>query len=264
MKKLLLAVALAATLPAWAQSVVTTPTLPATTAPITVSPNATAALAQESTNRVFIDQSGSNPNVQVLQDGNANRLGSVERPVYLRGADQQVNITQDGNSNIIDLELVNANVAQPGTSVGASVIIQQIGNSNTVDAACGFGASSAGTALSGCNRANINWSFSGSNNSMQFRGTGNDLSSAVTVSGNNNTFVVDAVGNNHSQTVMVAGSYNTFNMSQTSTGAAGSSMWVEQTGANAQFNLTQSGTVDSVLNIKSVATGGVFNVTQKN
>lgn len=264
MKKLLLAIAIAATLPAMAQTVVTTPTLPATTAPVTSSPNAQAALSQESTNRVFIDQSGTNPNVKILQDGNGNRLGTGSRPVYLRGADQQVDITQDGTSNAVDLELVNGNVAEQGSTVGARVIIQQIGNNNSVDAACGFGSSSAGAALSGCNRADINWKFEGNNNVMQFRGTGVDLKSAITVNGNNNAFTIDAVGDRHSQTVMVAGSYNSFNLSQTSTGSAGSSLWVEQTGSNAQFNVTQTGSIDNVVNIKSAATGGVFNIVQKN
>ena len=265
MKKLILSLALAAALPAIAQSLVTTPTLPATTAPVTTSPNAASALRDSTTNRVFIDQSGSNPNVKILQDGNGNRMGTAQRPVYLRGADQQIDITQDGNNNAIDLEIKNGTtINSPATAVGAKVIIQQVGNSNVIDAACGYGSSSAGTSLSGCDRADLNWSFSGNSNNLQFRGTGADLKSAITVNGNNNAFIIDAVGDKHSQTIMVSGNYNTFNLSQTSTGMAGSSMWIEQTGSNTQFNVSQSGTVDSVVNIKSVAAGGVFNITQKN
>jgi hypothetical protein len=84
------------------------------------------------------------------------------------------------------------------------------------------------------------------------------------VAGNGNKFWIDAVGNKHSQTLMVTGDNNEFNLSQTSTGSAGSSIWIDQTGTGTKFFVAQSGTVDNVLNIKSVATGGTFNIVQKN
>ena len=81
MKKTLLAIILAATLPAFAQTAVSAPTAPTIPTMVTVSPNATASLASATTNRIFIDQSGANPNVNMTQDGTGNKAGSSQRPV---------------------------------------------------------------------------------------------------------------------------------------------------------------------------------------
>lgn len=262
MKKLLIAIAIAATLPAMAQTAVTAPSAPTVPSTVTVSPNAVSALANATTNRVFVDQSGANPNVNITQDGSGNKQGSSTRPIYLRGIDQTVITKQTGSNNSIMLEAVNATT---GSSQGLAITIQQIGDSNTVDAACGYGnASDGSTALSACKAADLNWKFTGNSNELQFRGTGDDLKSAVTVNGNGNKFYMDAIGNKHSQTLMVSGDNNEFNLNQRSTGAAGSSIWVDLTGTGNKFTMSQTGTVDNVVNIKSVATNGTWNINQKN
>jgi hypothetical protein len=262
MKKTILAIVLAAALPVMAQTAVSAPTTPTIPNMITVSPNATAALASATTNRVFIDQSGANPNVNVTQEGSGNIQGSAARPVYLRGIDQTVVTRQIGNTNEIMLEAVNATT---GSGQGVNITIQQIGNNNAVDAACGYGTASDGTtALTGCKAADINWKFTGNNNELQFRGTGDDLKSAIDVTGNTNQFFIDAVGDKHTQTIKVVGDTNTFNINQRSTGAAGSSIWVDLNGNSNTMTIAQTGSVDNVLNIKSVSNSGTFNIVQKN
>ena len=259
MKKTLLSIMLAMALPAFAQvAVPTSPTIPTM---VTVSPNAVAALASATTNRVFIDQSGANPNVNMTQNGNGNIAGSAARPVYLRGIDQKIVTNQVGSSNEINLEVVNGTTG----SVGATVTIQQLGNSNKADVACGYGFASNGTtALTGCKSADINMKFDGNSNEMTFRGTGDDLKIAIDAKGNTNKFFMDVLGDKHTDTIKVEGSTNTFNISQRSTGAAGSSIWIDLNGASNSMTIAQSGTIDNVLNIKSVSTGGTFNITQKN
>lgn len=262
MRKILIAIAITAAFPAMAQTAVTAPSVPSIPATVTVSPNATSALANATTNRVFVDQSGANPNVNITQDGSGNIQGSANRPVYLRGIDQTIITKQVGSSNSIMLEAVNATT---GASQGVAITIQQLGDSNIVDAACGYGnASDGSTALSGCKAADLNWKFTGNSNELQFRGTGDDLKSAVTVTGDGNKFFIDAIGNKHSQTLMVAGDNNDFNLNQRSTGAAGSSIWVDLTGTGNKFTMSQTGTVDSIVNIKSVGTNGTWNINQKN
>ena len=98
---------------------------------------------------------------------------------------------------------------------------------------------------------------------MQFRGTGDNLNSNVDAAGNSNEFYIDAIGNNQSQTIKVVGDFNVFNVSQTSTGTAGSSAWIDVTGSTNRFTVNQAGTVDSVVNIKSVASTGTWNINQK-
>ena len=245
-----------------AQTAVTAPTAPTITSPVTVSPNAATALSSSTTNSVFIDQSGANPNVNITQDGDGNKQGSANRPIYLRGIDQTVVTKQTGDNNEINLEVVNATT---GNNVGASVTVQQIGNTNEVDAACGYGNASDGTtALTGCKAADLNWKFTGNSNKLQFRGTGEDVKSAATVTGNSNVIRVDSIGNKHTQTLVVAGDSNEFNINQRSTGSSGSSTVVDVTGNGSIFNVSQTGTVDNVLNIKSVGTNGTWNITQKN
>lgn len=262
MKKTLITILLAAALPALAQTAVTAPSAPVVPATATVSPNATAALAVATTNRIFVDQSGDNVNVNMTQDGSGNKAGSAARPVYLRGIDQKLVTRQIGASNEIMLEAVNATT---GAGQGVTITIQQIGDSNKVDAACGYGNASDGTtALSGCKAADLNWKFTGNSNELQFRGTGDDLKSAVTVTGNLNKFFIDVIGNKHSQTLMVAGDSNEFNLNQRSTGTAGSSIWADVTGNSNKLTVSQTGTVDNVLNIKSVGNSGVWNINQKN
>jgi hypothetical protein len=262
MKQVLLILALLTAFPAMSQTAVTAPSAPVIPHMVTVSPNATAALAIATTNRIFIDQSGDNPNVNMTQDGTGNAAGSGGRPIYLRGIDQIIVTRQIGVSNDISLEAVNDTT---GTGKGVNITIQQIGDSNRVDAACGYGtASTGGTALTGCNAADFNWKFTGDSNDFQFRGTGDDLKSAVDVSGDSNIFRVDAIGDKHSQTIKVAGDTNTFDINQRSTGATGSSVWIDLTGNSNTFTISQTGTIDNVVNIKSVSNSGMFNITQKN
>lgn len=265
MKKTILALMLSAVLPALAQTAVTAPTAPTVPIMITVSPNAAAALASSTTNRVFVDQSGDNPDVNITQDGNGNIQGSANRPVYLRGIDQTIVTRQIGSNNEINLEVVNPTT---GSGVGATVTVQQIGNGNTVDAACGYGTLSNGTTSiaggNGCKALDANWKFTGNNNDFQFRGKGDDIASAIDVAGNSNVFRIDVMGDKHTQTMKVVGDTNTFNINQASTGAAGSSIWVDIAGNNNTMTISQTGSVDSVLNIKSVSNSGTFNVIQRN
>lgn len=284
MKQVLLVLALLTVFPAMAQQQVLTPTAPTIPSVATVSPNAASALAINTTNRVFVDQSGENPNINITQTGTGNTVGAdttytkaltgipnrlgtpttrawtLSSPIYLRGADQTIVTVQTGNNNTIGLRAEN-----PTTSGdGVNVTIQQIGNSNVVDAACGGGTASNGTtALTGCKDAVLNWKFAGNTNVMQFRGTGDNLNSNVDAAGNSNEFYIDAIGNNQSQTIKVVGDFNVFNVSQTSTGAAGSSAWIDVTGSTNRFTINQAGTVDSVVNIKSVASTGTWNINQK-
>jgi hypothetical protein len=284
MKQVILVLSLLAAFPAMAQQQVLAPTAPTIPSVATVSPNAASALAVSTTNRVFIDQSGENPNVNITQTGTGNTVGAdstyqkaltgipnrlgtpttrawtLSSPVYLRGADQTIVTVQTGNNNTIGLIAENPTT----TGDGVNITIQQIGNSNVVDAACGGGTASDGTtALTGCKDAVLNWKFAGNTNVMQFRGTGDNLNSNVDANGNSNEFYIDAIGNGHSQTLKVGGSFNVFNVSQTSTGASGSSTWIDVTGSTNRFTVNQTGTVDSVLNIKSVASTGTWNINQK-
>ena len=276
---------LAMALPVYAQSVaVTAPSPNAPVNPVlTVSANAVSALGSNTTNRVFVDQSGENPDVSITQTGVGNTVGShasytksitnipqrlvgagtrsftVDTPVYLRGADQDITVVQTGNNNTINLRAENPTTSGDGVSIN----IQQIGNSNFVDAQCGGGATVGGTALTTCKDATISWKWTGDSNVMQFKGTGDSLNSQVEVTGNSNEMYVDAVGDKHSQVIKVAGDFNVFNITQTANSTNGSSVWVDLTGNSNKFTVSQAGTQDNVVHIKSVANTGNWNIIQR-
>ncbi len=287
MKKTIITIMLLAAFPVFAQSVaVTQPTTNAPVAPVlTISANAVSALGANTTNRVFIDQSGENPDVSITQTGSGNTVGAdatytksvtgipqrlngqtpatrsfvVNTPVFLRGADQDLTIVQAGNNNTISLRAENPTTAGDGVSIN----IQQIGNSNFVDAQCGGGATVGGTALTTCKDATISWKWTGNSNVLQFKGTGDSLNSQVEVTGNSNEMYIDAVGDKHSQVLKVSGDFNVFNISQTGNSTNGSSVLVDVTGSTNKFMISQAGTQDNVINIKSVANTGNWNIVQR-
>ena len=265
MKQTIITILLAAAFPAMAQTAVVAPGAPTIPVMQTVTAGATAALANTTvTNRVFIDQSGAAPNVNVTQDGSGNEQGTAAKPVYLRGINQTLVTKQEGNLNSILLEVINPTT---GTGVGAKVTIQQLGNSNKVDAVCGQGNASDGTTSlgSGCKAADLNWKFTGNSNELQYRGGGNDLINNIDVTGDTNKFFIDQVGDKHSQLITVGGSTNTFNITQTGGITNGSHMVISMassTGNN--VNISQTGAVDNYLNLKTAGTtSGTFNIVQK-
>ena len=84
MKQTIITILLAAAFPVMAQTAVSAPSAPVIPNMVTVSPNATAALAIATTNKIFIDQSGDNPNVNMTQDGTGNAAGTGGRPIPTR------------------------------------------------------------------------------------------------------------------------------------------------------------------------------------
>jgi hypothetical protein len=239
---------------AFAQSA---PVLPTTATPptmLTVSPNAVSALLDPTTNSIFIDQSGISPTVNMTQIGAGNKAGTSADPVYLRGGSQVITTIQQGDNNVID-KLVIVTNGSSGTTA-PSVAIRQIGDSNTADVAC--------DTTAGCSNLDLNHRFTGDTNSMIFRASGADIVSHVDVSGSGNAFNILATGNKHSQVVSVSGDNNIFNLTQTSSGSNGSSIQIAQTGTGASFTVQQSGSVDNVLRINSVANGGSFSIIQRN
>jgi hypothetical protein len=234
----------------------------------TVTAGAQSALSNTTvTNRVFIDQSGANPNVNVTQDGSGNAQGDAANPIYLRGINQTLVTKQVGDLNSIMLEVVNPTT---GLGVGATVTIQQLGNSNIVDAACGYGNASDGTTsiangTTGCKAANLNWKFTGDSNDLQYRGGGSDLISHIDAQGNSNIFRIDQLGDKHSQLITLTGDSNTFNITQSGGITNGSHIVVSMTTSSSNtVNISQTGAVDNYLNLKTAGTtSGTFNIVQK-
>jgi hypothetical protein len=111
MKKTLLAVLLATSLPVMAQTAVTAPATPTPPTVVSVSPNATAALAQSTTNRVFIDQSGENPNVNVTSFdlGRVNAMNYGKQYMDIRFPGRHTLIEGNSTKTVCDFKKNNPN-----------------------------------------------------------------------------------------------------------------------------------------------------------
>ena len=104
MKKFVLGLLFVST-SAFAQTVL--PTAPTPPTIVTTSPNETDANSVATTNKVYIDQAGGNVDVNIVQTGTANIIGTSADPIYLRGDNQSVIVTQTGNGNSVLMGIVS-------------------------------------------------------------------------------------------------------------------------------------------------------------
>ena len=235
---------------AFAQTVL--PTAPTPPSIVTSSPNETDANAVVTTNKVYIDQEGGNVDVNIVQTGTANIIGTSVDPIYLHGDNQSVIAIQTGNGN----QLYMGVVSDTGVNGIATVTVRQIGNLNTADIRCGTLQTD-----SSCNQLNMNARFTGNNNSFVFHGSGANIRNSMDFSGNNNTVNIDALSPNASQTILVTGDYNDFDVTQTGLGGTfGHSLYANLTGSLNTVTTQQYGASETVININSVGSNGVFNI----
>ena len=235
---------------AFAQTVL--PTAPTPPTIVTTSPNETDANAVATTNKVYIDQAGGNVDVNIVQTGTANIIGTSSDPIYLRGDNQSIIGIQTGNGNSLYMGIVS----DTGSSGIAKVTVRQIGDLNTATIRCGTLQTD-----SSCNQLDMNAKFTGNSNSMLFHGSGANIRNSMDIQGNNNTFNIDALSPNASQTLLVTGNYNDFDITQTDTGGTfGHSLYVKLTGSLNTVTTQQYGVSETVININSVGSNGTFNI----
>lgn len=252
MRKLIAAIALAFSTPVFAQAVATLPTAPTPPAIITTSPNATEANSIATTNKVYIDQAGANPNVNIQQTGVTNVIGNVEDPIYLRGDNQTVTAIQTGNNNTLLMGIIG----NTGQNSGITATIRQIGNGNSADIRCGTFQGDAN-----CNGLNLNDKFTGNFNTLNFHGSAANITQTIDATGNNNDFTITTSAPNSSQTLLFTGDYNNINVTQTGTaGTFGHSVRADFTGSSNILTTQQYGASETVINIKSVGSNGTFNI----
>lgn len=232
---------------------VVTPSNPTIPSMPTVSATETAASAENTTNRVFIDESGANPSVNITQTGTNNSLGSSSSPFVLRGDNQTMTTIQTGNNNTITGSIYGAT-----SGTGITTTIQQLGNSNNLDFNCGTGTNA------NCDGSTFNWLFSGNSNTMYYNGGGANQNSAISVTGNSNYFNFSVQAPNASQNINVTGDSNTFNVTQTGGGVSGHSLGINLVGTGNTFTTSQTGTADQVINIKAISNNGAYTVKQSN
>lgn len=228
------------------------PTAPNPPAIVTTSPNETDAGAVATTNKVYIDQAGQNVDINIVQTGTANIIGTMADPIYLRGDNQTATVIQTGNGN----SLLMGIVGDTGSGGIGIVTIRQIGDNNTADIRCGTLQTDAS-----CNQIDMNAKFTGNNNAFRFHGSGANIRNSMEFNGNNNTINMDALSPNATQTLLFAGDYNNVNVTQTGTGGTyGHSLYANFTGSTNVLTTQQYGASETIININSVGSNGTFNI----
>lgn len=234
----------------------TSPTAPVVPNLISVTPNEASIMNDATSNKVYIDQSGQNVDVNITQTGSGNYLGTglTSSAIYMRGDNQKLVSIQTGNNNGVKGWFVSGT----GNGADATVTIRQIGNSNLIEAHCGDGS------LSNCNKLDVNWKFTGNSNELKFNGSGTNITSQIETIGNGNKFYIDALSNKDTQLLTVTGDNNTFNAKQTGGSTNGQSLAVNLQGTGNSITTLQEGTVDTLININSVGSNGTFNIKTGN
>lgn len=228
------------------------PTAPNPPAIVTTSPNETDAGAVATTNKVYIDQSGQNVDVNIVQTGTANIIGTSTDPIYLRGDNQSVIAIQTGNGNSILAGIIG----DTGSSGIGTVTLRQLGNNNSADIRCGTLQNETN-----CNRLDMNARFTGNNNALRFHGSGANIRNSMDFSGNNNTLDMDVLSPNATQTLLFTGNYNNVDVTQTGTGGTyGHTLYANFTGSSNVLTTQQYGVSETIININSVGSNGTFNI----
>lgn len=203
-------------------------------------------------NSVYIDQIGNNSSIDVTQTGIDNVLGNNTKKAVFYGDSQGVTITQVGsyNSSIMDVQ-----------GNGTTVVSNVTGDSNQVNVSCG-------TTGPLCNQSAITATATGDQNTINITGGAKSTLSA-SVTGNNNTANISSTTTNlngATATIMQKGG-DANNISVTQNGPAGLNGFqatVDVTGGGNVIGVTQGGTVDSTVNIKSQGSNNSITVHSGN
>ena len=241
------------------------------------------ATAFAADNSIYIDQSGDNATVTMLQDGASNQVrgvaGSKDTPALLKGDGLLVDIKQTGSGNNLQLG------AQTGTAggIGSSIIYQVTGNSATAL----IDMNNIGDTASLANYINVSQTGDNANAEIHMKGSNNQMQ-VIQAGGNNNSIVatvnagatsvsVNQTGGGNNATtlnlssskgivdIVTVGASNTIGITQEGVaGTNGHYAKVDLNGSSNTVSILQSGTIDMTTNIKSVGNSNSFSIIQRN
>jgi hypothetical protein len=206
-------------------------------------------------NQVYIDQIGNGSQIDVTQTGDGNTLGTATVKTVLYGDTQQITISQIGAGNTSNINI---------QGVGAHLTSNVTGDSNTVDVSCG----ASGGAGAACTDSIISASVTGSGNHFNVTG-GAKSTFGVSAVGSSNTVTINSSTTNlNGATASIqtlGGDGNSITLSQSGPAAInGFNTTVNLTGSSNTIGITQSGTVDSTVNLVSTGTNNLINIRSGN
>jgi hypothetical protein len=239
-------------------------------------------------NSIYIDQSGDNSTIDVVQTGAGNVIRGIQgvgtsntTPAKMYGNNSAIDIQQIGSTNTLNLGL-NVSTAA-GRAYGIDLTYYVTGNNGTAT----INSNNAGSGTSGSNfidvrqtgnSASINLNVLGSKNdftAVTSGGASNSITATInadeTVSnismtgGASNTFTGTLSSNKGQVNLTTVGASNGITLSQTGTaGTNGHAFTLNLTGSSNTLGVTQSGTIDTTVNLLSSGSGNTWNITTGN
>lgn len=237
-------------------------------------------------NTIYIDQTGDNATITILQDGASNRVRGIQgagtgntTPAKLNGDAIVVDIQQIGSGNILNMGIVTT------TANGSSPTdITYVVTGNNATATLNLNNDGQGTNAS--TTLNINQTGDGAITNLNILGSDNTLT-ATTSGGNNNKLIGTINANNTNVTISqtggggnettlnltgdkgtvnitTVGATNITSITQSGGGVTGHTAILNYTGSGNNTTINQSSNIDTTVNILSSGSGNTFNITTSN
>ena len=207
-------------------------------------------------NDIYVTQSGATLDLDILQDGQNNTIGSSTTSSSVIGATTNFDIKQVGNSNVITFDINGANYTGTWDITG---------NSNNIDFNCDSTGnnSSCGTAT-----ANITWTGNSSDIDLDIGETsaaGNATVNITGASGSDSNVVAASIdGNSVILTLSVNGDTNNYLIDIDGNGDVnGHTLIHSHTGGIADVDITQSGVYDNTLNLTTSGDNHDIDIIQR-
>lgn len=193
-------------------------------------------------NDIYVTQSGNALDLNIVQDGENNTIGSSSTASASAGVTTVLNIDQVGDSNVITYQIAGA------TYTG---VINLAGNSNNVDLNCDSGGSN-----SSCGTANAVINFTGSSNDIDLdigqsaSATTADVDLVGQSGSDSNTVAATVDGNSAILRITVNGDTNNYLIDIDGNGdSVGHTLIHSHTGGIADVDIVQSGTNDNMITL---------------
>lgn len=228
-------------------------------------------------NSIYIDQTGNNATITILQEGAQNTVKGIggadlALPSLIVGDAISVNVQQIGSGNNLELGIntTTANGSEP-TTVSYTVTgnnAQAIINLNNLGESVNASTTLAITQTGNYTFTDVN--ILGSNNLMNINQTGNYNKIMASVSANATTVNVNQSGGSGNETTLTltgnngivdittVGALNITSVNQSGGGVLGHYLNMSLTGSSNTTTIVQSGMTDSSINFTSVGSNNVF------
>jgi len=209
-------------------------------------------------NDIYIQQVGDTLDLDIVQDGQNNVIGTTGQDVVLTGANMTFNITQTGNTNTIAAQILGS------TYTGTWVFT---GSSNTVDLKC------SSSATGDCDNVTLNIAGTGSTQDYTIKigevadASASEVTFSVTDDGTVITTDIDGKSAKVNVTInknsSVASGVNNLDINLTGDGdVAGHEIQLDTKGRGNTIVINQSGINDNKVDLHTNGDGGNVNITQ--